>query len=108
LGGRNDFILPTPRLEHGRFTSDANGAGALKPVAAAFKAATDIVGVSADRIVFLDDDHLNIDAAIRHGLAVSSSIRVQIMTLWQKWPGCGGDPRVAEFVAVDTSHKCER
>ena len=36
---------------------------------AAFRAATDMVGNAAEHIVFLDDDHLNIEAATKYGMS---------------------------------------
>jgi putative hydrolase of the HAD superfamily len=57
-----------PEISNAEWFIDANAAGALKPEAAAFKAATDIVGMPADRIVFVDDDHLNIEAATTFGM----------------------------------------
>jgi putative hydrolase of the HAD superfamily len=57
-----------PEISNARWFIDANAAGALKPEVAAFKGATDIVGLSAEQIVFLDDDHLNIAAATNYGM----------------------------------------
>jgi HAD superfamily hydrolase (TIGR01509 family) len=57
-----------PEIANARWFIDANAAGALKPHVRAFKAATDIVGKPADHIVFLDDDHLNVEAANKYGM----------------------------------------
>jgi putative hydrolase of the HAD superfamily len=68
LFGR-DWPQTFPEIFDARWFIDATATGSLKPETAAFKAATDIVGVPAPRIVFLDDDHLNIDAANQCGMA---------------------------------------
>jgi putative hydrolase of the HAD superfamily len=57
-----------PEISKARWFVDANASGALKPDVAAFKGATEIVGMPAERIVFLDDDHLNIEAANQYGM----------------------------------------
>ena len=62
----DDWPQSFPEISNARWFIDANAAGALKPAAAAFKAAMDIVGKPAEHIVFLDDDHLNIEAATKY------------------------------------------
>jgi putative hydrolase of the HAD superfamily len=57
-----------PEIANSRWFVDANAVGALKPDVAAFKGATDIVGLAAERLVFLDDDLLNIEAANKYGM----------------------------------------
>jgi putative hydrolase of the HAD superfamily len=57
-----------PEISNATWFIDATAVGALKPEIAAFKAATDIVGRQAGDIVFLDDDHLNIEAATAFGM----------------------------------------
>ena len=64
----DDWPQSFPEISNARWFIDANAAGALKPAAAAFKAAMDIVGKPAEHIVFLDDDHLNIEAATKYGM----------------------------------------
>jgi putative hydrolase of the HAD superfamily len=65
----HDWPQSFPEISNARWFIDANAAGALKPDVAAFRAATDIVGKPAEDIVFLDDDHLNIEAATKYGMA---------------------------------------
>jgi HAD superfamily hydrolase (TIGR01509 family) len=64
----SDWPQSFPEISGARWFIDANATGALKPERDAFTGATDIVGLPAERIVFLDDDHLNIEAANNFGM----------------------------------------
>jgi putative hydrolase of the HAD superfamily len=68
LFGR-DWPRTFPEITNARWFIDADAAGALKPDAGAFTAALGIVGLAAEQIVFLDDDHLNVEAGIRCGMS---------------------------------------
>ncbi len=55
-------------FEHIDHIVDCSDTGILKPDPRAFERAVDIIGVAAERVLFVDDQPLNVDGALSYGL----------------------------------------
>ena len=71
-----DFRRKLPLLEHFELIVDATYSGVLKPDARAYAAVTEGLGLAAAACVFVDDQHRNVEGAVRAGMqAVHFDVR---------------------------------
>ena len=64
----SDWPMSFPEIANAAWFIDATATGFLKPESGAYEAAIRLLDIPPQQIVFVDDDHLNIDAANKAGM----------------------------------------